>query len=391
MSLSSTAQGDHLNTVPIPQRRRYTSFPANSIKPLTVRRTSEILSMQFDPRDNLLSNGYLTKGNSLSIVGMGGIGKSRVVLQLAIASILGRPFFGWKTYASDSHWLILQTENGNRRLKGDLERMTAELTQGEMDKLDAALFIHTIEHDEDAHVCLAHPEGLQRVTDVISTYRPDVVVYDVLRDFSSGDLNSDQFMTEACRAISSVTRRGNAQRIPLVLHHALTGRAGAAKATGFDRGSFGRNSKVLQGWTRAQINLAPYNSDSNDVIVVASGKANDCIEFDPFAVRLNPNTLIYERDENVDLSLWRDRVLNGGEQARKRVGVKDVQRLVATPDGKSIRKKEIVTKLIENHGISSSKAYSLVTSAEANGLIQPSGRGSFISADPKTDLLSEAG
>jgi hypothetical protein len=386
MSLYNEAQGNHMDTAQISDRRRYTPFEGSRIKPLTVRRTSEILSMKFDPRDNLLSNGYLTKGNSLSIVGMGGIGKSRVVLQLAIASILGRPFFGWETHASNSLWLILQTENGNRRLKRDLEGMTAELTQWEMDKLDAALLIHTIEHDEDAHVCLAHPEGLRRVTDVISTHRPDVVVYDVLRDFSSGDLNSDQFMTEACRAISSVTRTGNAQRIPLVLHHALTGRAGAAKATGFDRGSFGRNSKVLQGWTRAQINLAPYNSDSNDVLVVASGKANDCIEFDPFAVRLNPTTMIYERDESVDLSLWRDRVLTGTEQSRKRVGVKDVQRLVATPDGRTIRKKEIVTQLIEDHGISPSKAYNLVKSAEANGLIQPSGRGSFISADPRTSL-----
>jgi hypothetical protein len=386
MSLYKGAQGNHMDTAQISDRRRYTPFEGSRIKPLTVRRTSEILSMKFDPRDNLLSNGYLTKGNSLSIVGMGGIGKSRVVLQLAIASILGRPFFGWDTHASRSHWLILQTENGNRRLKKDLEGMTAGLTGGEMDKLDAALFIHTIEHDEDAHVCLAHPEGLHRVKEAISTYQPDVVVFDVLRDFSSGDLNSDQFMTEACRAISSVTRTGNAQRIPLVLHHALTGRAGAAKATGFDRGSFGRNSKVLQGWTRAQINLAPYNSDANDVLVVASGKANDCVEFDPFAVRLNPKTMIYEPDENVDLSLWRDRVLTGAEQSRKRVGVMDVQQVVAMPDGRSVKKKEIVTKLMQDHAIGQSKAYGLVKSAEVNGLIKPSGRGSFVSADPRTSL-----
>ena len=87
-------------------------------------------------------------------------------------------------------------------------------------------------------------------------------------------------MTATLSAIGRVTSQGDPKRIPVVLHRALTGKSGAARAIGYDRGSFGRNSKVLLGWTRAQINLAPYEADNNEVLVVASGKANNAEEFE---------------------------------------------------------------------------------------------------------------
>jgi hypothetical protein len=346
------------------------TFEPEGPKPLSVRRPSEILGMVFDPADMLLDNGYLTKGNALSIVGMGGLGKSRVVLQLAVSCILGRPFCGWKTQAEGLRWLIIQTENGNRRLQYDLARMTGGMTPDELAKLDDHLFIHTLEHDEDTFVSLGNPEGQQRVADAIAYHSADIVVYDVLRDFGAGDLNADQFMTETCRAIGSITRRGNPKRIPLVVHHALTGRAGAAKATGFDRGGFGRNSKVLQGWTRAQINLAPFDADNNDVLVVASGKANDAVEFEPFAVRLNPETMTYDRDDSADLEEWRERMGDANAKKKARVTIYDVQKRVQESGIDGMTKKEIVTHLKDERGIGKTKAYELVEGAAAKKLIR---------------------
>lgn len=358
-----------------------TDYPPEGPKPLTVRRVSEILAMVFDPADMLLANGYLTKGNALSIVGMGGLGKSRVTLQLSVSCILGRAFFGWETQAQGLRWLILQTENGNRRLQYDLARMTGGMTPGEIAKLDEHLFIHTLEHDEDTFVALGNPEGQQRVSDAIAYYDADIVVYDVLRDFGAGDLNADQFMTETCRTIGSITRRGNPKRIPLVVHHALTGRAGAAKATGFDRGGFGRNSKVLQGWTRAQINLAPFDSDNNDVLVVASGKANDAVEFEPFAVRLNPEAMTYERDDSVDLDEWRERMGDGSGKKKARVTVYDVQKLVQESGVEGMTKKEIVAHLKDERGIGKTKAYELVEDAETKKLIRLRKDGRYVHPD----------
>ena len=65
-------------------------------------------------------------------------------------------------------------------------------------------------------------------------------------------------MTSTLSTIGQLTRRGDPQRIPVIVHHSLTGKSGAVKAFGYDRGSYGRGSKVLLGWTRSQINLAPY-------------------------------------------------------------------------------------------------------------------------------------
>src|SRR2546429_8952470 len=62
--------------------------------------------------------------------------------------------------------------------------------------------------------------------------RADVVVWDPLRDFSLGDLNSDKFMGETLRDILRLTKRGNPKRFPLAIHHAATGRAGVQKTTG---------------------------------------------------------------------------------------------------------------------------------------------------------------
>ena len=84
------------------------------------------------------------------------------------------------------------------------------------------------------------------------------------------------------------------------------GRAGIMKATGYDRGAFGRNSKVLKGWARAQINVAPATPDNNAQIVIASGKCNNFEEFAPISARLNPGTLLYELVPDFDFEAWQE-------------------------------------------------------------------------------------
>src|SRR5262249_30071907 len=117
-------------------------------------------------------------------------------------------------------------------------------------------------------------------------------------------LNSDRYMTDTLREISRITKRGNPKRIPVIIHHAGTGKAGILKATGFDRSSFGRNSKVLFSWTRAQINVSPGSPDDNSVIVISSAKCSNAREFEPFGAALDEETMLYRRDENFDLDAW---------------------------------------------------------------------------------------
>ena len=333
-------------------------------KPLSLRSPLEILKMQFDPADLLLENGYLVKGSPLTILGQGGLGKSRFTLQLAVCSILGRDFLGWKTSGADVKWLFLQTENGCRRLKADLGKMMAGLSKAELSKLDANLRIHTIEHDEDTFVSLGSDLGRERVKQTINGFPADVVVFDVLRDFGIGDLNSDADMAATCGAIGGVVRQGNPQRIPLVVHHATTGRAGIAKASGFDRSSFGRNSKVLLGWTRAQINLAPHGPDSNDVVIVTSGKANDFEEFKPFAVRLNTDTWQYEPAPDIDIEEWKQAIAGKGAGRAATASLSDVVEQTRKAGIDGISKAGLVQAVIKETGCGKSKAYDLVKEAE---------------------------
>jgi hypothetical protein len=64
----------------------------------------------------------------------------------------------------------------------------------------------------------------------------------------------------------------------------------------------------LHAWARGQINVAPGAADSNDLLVLACGKCSNGREFVPFAVRLNPQTLIYEPEPGFDFEAWQAEV-----------------------------------------------------------------------------------
>ena len=57
--------------------------------------------------------------------------------------------------------------------------------------------------------------------------------------------SADRNCRAVVMAISQAVKKDNPARVPFVVHHSLTGKAGASKAVGWDRGSYGRNSKVL--------------------------------------------------------------------------------------------------------------------------------------------------
>ena len=275
--------------------------------PLTIRTIDEILAMTFDPADLILPNGYLTAGELTAMCGIGGIGKSRLAMQFGMCCRVGWDFLGWPTNGRDLRFLFLQTENSCRRLQDDLKKMLSAFTPDEQKHLNAGIFFHTLEVDDDGFLAL-DAENKERAENVINEKAANVVVYDPLRDFSLDDLNSDKFMGETVRDILRITKHGNPKRVPLLLHHALTGKAGAQRTTGWDRSSFGRNSKVLQMMARAVINVGQARPDDNSVILIGSGKCNNAPEFTAFAARLNFETMLYARDEDFDMQSWREEV-----------------------------------------------------------------------------------
>ena len=159
-------------------------------------------------------------------------------------------------------------------------------------------------------------------------------------------------------------RAGNPKRIPPILHHALTGKVGYAKAVGFERGGFGRNSKVLQGYMRSMINIAPEKSDSNETLIVASGKSNNSAEFQPFGVRLHPQTMTYRRDDSIDIEAWKERVGADFGSSGPRATIAHVVKIVGRAGLSGIPKKKLITALKNETGVSPATAYRLVDKAE---------------------------
>jgi hypothetical protein len=327
------------------------------VMPLTIRRPDEILAMQFDESDCILGDRLLAKGQPLTILGAGGIGKSRIALQLAVACIIGKRFLALETRAANLRWLFIQAENNNRRLQSDL----AALKRWAGDKwgdVNERLVLHTLENDEDGFVNLDDVLNQGRITSIIAEHLPDVVVFDTLNCFAAGDLNKDADMRTSCQILARLAKQGNPDRAMIVLHHALTGKSGAIKATGYDRASFGRNSKVLQAWTRGQINVSPGSPDDNDTLVLSCGKCSNGKEFAPFAARLNPMSMIYEVDPHFDLAAWETEV--SGKPAQ---GPSVTVELVAELCVGSMKKADLVRAIIDETGCKKSIAYKQIDQA----------------------------
>ncbi len=326
---------------------------------LTIRSASEIISMKLDEYDCLMGDRLLAKGQPLVIAGQGSIGKSRLLLQLAAACITGRNWGCFETHARDTRWLILQTENSNRRLQKDLLSLKA-WCGSDWPQVEDNLLIHTLEADQDGILTLSSPRVTRDLHAVIQQTQPDIIGIDPLKDVMIGDPNNDADMQMTASAISALCKNGNRERAIVVLHHALTGRAGAAKALGYERSGFGRNSKVLQSWTRAQINIAPGSSENNESLVLTCGKNSNGQEFEPFAVRLDPASMIYELDETFDLEEWRSEI-SGPTRAKKRVfntgAVRDAL------DGKEMTKPALVRAITDETGCGRSRAYELIEEA----------------------------
>ncbi|HEX7860311.1 MAG TPA: AAA family ATPase [Verrucomicrobiae bacterium] len=342
----------------------------SSPAPFTVRSAAELITEPMAESDNLLGDRLLARGQSLTLLGAGGIGKSRLLLQLAACCITGRPFVSLPVHQPNLKWLIFQAENSKRRLQDDLRRLRDWLGEEDWQRVAERLFIHTVEGEQDCFVQLDQHGVRQRLGDVIERFDPDVVCFDPLNCFGIGDLNRDSDMRATCLAITQLAatgrdgKDGRPPRATIVLHHALTGKAGAARATGIERSSFGRNSKLLQAWTRGQINLAPANANDNMRLVLSCGKCSNGEEFAPFAIRLKADSMIYEAEPEFDHAAWQRSLAEGPQ----RVPEDDLLEICAHPAMRAEAARKLLAK-----GYSQAYAYRIIQRAITDGLVRLEG------------------
>ena len=358
---------------------------------LSLRKPNELLAMEFDDSDYYLKNGILTKGNPLVIVGPSGAGKTTLALQLVACIITGKDFLNMPVHQQDMKWLFIQNENSNRRLQYELAKLKGWLNADEWQAVDDNITLSVLEKDNDYYLSLKDPFNVDLLAGAVRKVKAGGVVFDPLSAFAPGSLNTDTAMLSTLRSLASLARDGDPTASPVIIHHTLNGRAGMKKATGYDRGSYGRGSDALHGWTRGQINLAPVYPDHNDSLIIACGKNSNASEFKTFGVTRNPSTRVYEVDGNIDVAAWEESA-TGSSRAMAplvpphRPTVETITQFVA---GLPVTKGELVAAIMEEYGCKKSRAYEVIAAAEAARKILRNQRGLYVVPDPASPAAGQ--
>ena len=276
-----------------------------SICPLSFLAPDSILSLNLPPEKVILGNKVISAGNLCSILAPGGIGKSTLVLQLSAAccAMLDK-FLAWDIHPSaySLRWLIIQAENSIYRVRADLEKVRKLLTEPQWFRFQEQVQILVPLSEKDSMLDLDNPDNLHRLRQSIELFQPDVIVFDALYNFSLRELSKGGEMNAAVSSCMRLAKHQNPNRTPIVTHHALPGSGGALRAVGYERASYGRDSKVLHQLCRSVINIVPVSEESNNQLLVSCGKNNDAPEFHPFVINRNPDTGWFECDSSVSVT-----------------------------------------------------------------------------------------
>jgi hypothetical protein len=252
------------------------------------------------------------------IFGQGGLGKSRIGLNIARNQVLGIPFGGMVTGEKPLRHLFMGTENGLHRLQYDIRKMSKGLSSEQVERLNDHIFLATLEAADDPYVTLSDPANVERWRATVKERRPDVLWADPWGDVQAGDANAE---TDARWTISELTKilgEVNNNAAITVLAHSRTGVRNIMEAVGYDGANFGKGSKALYSCARSVLNLAPGGEEENPPVVVACAKNNDGAKPPPFALQMDPGSMTYDALDDFDVEEWIGDIRNRASGRQKK-------------------------------------------------------------------------
>lgn len=302
--------------------------PNSKVKPFTLWAPSQFLAYVPDPSACLLGTGYLELGQWTSLIGIGGLGKTRLALWMVICQVLNRQWCGLPTGGVPQKSVILSTENGLRRWKEDLSRIKTSLSDAELALVEANVRILAMVDEEDGDLCLGNLENIARLKLTLQLSTPGIVVLDPFADMMDGDENKTSDLVATITTLRSITRSSCPKAAILIIHHGRTGSANVAQAgDNFNAGNFGRGAKALYSKVRCELQLAPEDRDNPNRLVLACGKANDTVKFSPRCLVFDEQDFTYAIDPTFDIDAWRDDV--AGKRKKTTLSIADVVSAVA--------------------------------------------------------------
>ena len=314
---------------------------SSAIKPFTIWKPSEFLKWVEPVGNHLILPAYLSKGSLTTLIGQGGLGKTRLALWLAICQILGRLWCGLQTASEPIKWLFLGDENSIARWKEDLDKMLSTLKKDEIDQVEEFLRLPALVELEDSNVWLGDPSTCMKMTATIEKEEPRAIVIDPFGNFAPGDIVKPGDMRDAIRVLFGILRGSAPQAAWFSLHHARTGRQNIAQGVGWDAANFGLGGKALFSAARCQMNLMPGAANDDTRLVFNCAKANNCPKFETRGLIFDPKTFTYSVDPEFDYEAWRADVEGRSRSGHSLCTVGDV--VSAVQDGYN------TTKALSDH------------------------------------------
>ena len=313
--------------------RTTTPEAENAERPYSTRGWTELVGLELSPP--LLVWGGIVMGGLGVIFGQGGLGKSRMALNIVRNQVLSIPFAGLPTGPVPLRHLMMGSENSIHRLQNDARLMGAGLDGAQLALLDGNIRLATLEHYEDSFISVADENNLAKWKATLDAWPPDVLWVDPWGDVLAGEANSDEDARATIMMLKSLLRRVNPESALVILAHSRTGARNIAQAAGYDAANFGKGSKALYSAARCVWNLAPGDESENPTLVFVHAKCNDGPRLGSFNVRLDPNTMTYERVADFDFETWLTEVndrANGKTKGRRRPRLTDDEAFAALGD-----------------------------------------------------------
>ncbi len=345
----------------------------------TIWRPSQFLEYTAPIDAVILGDSIIERGKWTSLIGVGGLGKTRLALWLAVCQILGREWCGLRVYGTPLRWLILSNENGLRRWQTDLKAMGALATVGQRTMVDQYLRIMALVDDEDGDLNTGNPESMQRLSVTLREQAPDVIIFDPLSEIVDGDESRTEDMVRTLRTLRPIVRKEVPKAAALLIHHARTGSANVAQAgDNYSSGNFGRGAKALFSAMRAELQLAPGHRDNANRLVLACGKNSDGPKFPTRGLIFNPEDCSYSVDDAFNLDDWRNDV--SGQRGGKACSIADAVQIVrelAPTAADEAKTSAIVEAMVEASGAGIRTCKGRLAEAVKSGYLRRGSRTGF--------------
>ncbi len=210
---------------------------------LPVYSTEELLQMDFHT-DWIIKNVLSPKG-LVMVLGAPAAGKSMLMLDLAFSLAHKDRWLGLLPIEWNCNVLLISGEGGAEVLGERVEARPRE----EWNATGKEVYFWTEDKDPDGGLSLSH-EKVARIVKAIRRHKIEVVIFDPLVEFHTGDENSQKEMAEIVKVLREIIHATNA--CVIFTHHT---RKGKERDTTPGDMMEGRGSTVLQGAAETILSL----------------------------------------------------------------------------------------------------------------------------------------